>query len=59
MKGHKRYRSGAWRLVVLAGTDLVTVRHRSIYPTVSAPNNRSGAKLRASMVTCSAAHPSR
>jgi hypothetical protein len=45
MKGHKRYRSGAWRLVVAAGTDPVTGRRRSIYETVSAPNNRAGAKL--------------
>jgi integrase len=45
MKGHKRYRSGAWRLVVAAGTDPVTGRRRSIYETVAAPNNRAGAKL--------------
>jgi integrase len=45
MKGHKRYRAGAWRLAVAAGTDPVTGRRRSIYDTVSAPNNRAGAKL--------------
>jgi hypothetical protein len=45
MKGHQRYRSGAWRLVVAAGTDPVTGRRRSIYATVSAPNTRAGSKL--------------
>ena len=45
MKGHKRCRSGAWRLVVAAGTDPVTGTRRSICETVSAPNNRAGAEL--------------
>ncbi len=44
MKGHKRFRAGAWRLSVAAGIDPVTGRRRSIYETVRAPNNRAGAK---------------
>ena len=45
MRGHKRFRSGAWRLVVAAGLDPATGRRRSLYETVNAPNNRAGAKL--------------
>jgi integrase len=44
MKGHKRYRSGAWRLAVFAGIDTDTGRQRYLYETVHAPNNRAGAK---------------
>ncbi len=44
MKGHKRFRSGAWRLVVNAGTDPVTAKRRNIYETVREPNTREGAK---------------
>lgn len=44
MKGHKRFRFGAWRLVVAAGTDPLTGDRRSIYETVHAPDNRAGAK---------------
>ncbi len=45
MKGNKRFRSGAWRLTVAAGSDPVTGRRRTIYETVQAPDNRAGAKL--------------
>lgn len=45
MKGHKRYRAGAWRLVVHAGHDPESGRRRSINETVHAANNRVGAKL--------------
>ncbi len=44
MKGHKRYRSGAWRLVVHTGVDPATGRRRSIHETVHGPENRAGAK---------------
>lgn len=44
MKGSKRYRSGAWRLVVNAGRDPASGKRRSIYDSVPAPNNRAGAK---------------
>ncbi len=45
MRGHKRYRSGAWRLTVAAGTDPGTGHRRTVYGTVRAPDNRAGAKL--------------
>ncbi|MHB1486252.1 MAG: hypothetical protein ACYCS7_00890 [Acidimicrobiales bacterium] len=45
MKGHKRYRAGAWRLVVAAGNDPLTGRRRSVFETVRAPNNRAGSKV--------------
>jgi hypothetical protein len=44
MRGHKRYRAGAWRLIVFAGTDPLTGRRRNLDETVSAPNNSAGAK---------------
>ncbi len=44
MKGHKRYRSGAWRLVVTAGRDPRTGARRNIYETVHGADNRAGAK---------------
>lgn len=44
MRGSKRFRLGAWRLVVAAGSDPDTGRRRSVYETVHAPNNRAGAK---------------
>jgi integrase len=44
VKGHKRYRSGAWRLAVFAGTDPESGRKRYVYETVHAPNSRAGAK---------------
>lgn len=44
MKGHKRFRSGAWRLAVFAGIDPDTGRQRYLHETVHAPNNRAGAK---------------
>jgi integrase len=44
MKGHKRWRSGAWRLAVFAGVDADTGKQRYIHETVRAPNNRAGAK---------------
>lgn len=45
MKGHKRFRDGAWRLTVPAPNDPLTGRRRNVYETVHAPNNRAGAKL--------------
>ncbi len=45
MFGHKRYRDGAWRLVVAAGVDPGSGRRRGVYETVRAPDNRAGAKL--------------
>lgn len=45
MKGYKRFRDGAWRLVVAAPNDPLTGRRRNIYETVHAPDNRAGAKL--------------
>lgn len=44
MKGHKRFRSGAWRLAVFAGVDPHTGRKRYLFETVRTPNNRMGAK---------------
>ena len=44
MRGHKRYRAGAWRLVVAAGRDPLTGRRVGVYETVHATNNRAGAK---------------
>jgi integrase len=44
VRGHKRFRDGAWRLIVTAGTDPNTGRRRNIYATVKAPSNRAGAK---------------
>ncbi|MGD9796088.1 MAG: tyrosine-type recombinase/integrase [Acidimicrobiia bacterium] len=45
MKGHKRFRSGAWRLTVFAGWDPVTGKRVDVYATVKAPDNRAGAKV--------------
>jgi len=43
VRGHKRYRDGAWRLVVPAPNHPLTGRRRNIYETVHAPNNRASA----------------
>jgi len=45
VKGHKRYRSGAWRLTVFAGWEPVTGKRIDIHETVHAPDNRAGSKL--------------
>jgi len=45
MKGHKRYRAGAWRLVVAAGREPLAGKRQNIYETIHAPNNRAGAKV--------------
>jgi integrase len=45
MRGHKRFKEGAWRLAVANGFDPLTGRRRTIYETVPGPNNRAGAKL--------------
>jgi integrase len=45
MKGHKRWRSGAWRLAVFAGINPDSGKQRYIHETVHAPNNRAGAKV--------------
>lgn len=44
MRGHKRWRSGAWRLGVFARIDAETGKQRYVNETVHAPNNRVGAK---------------
>lgn len=44
MRGHKRFRDGAWRLVVFAGWDPATGNRRNLYETVRAADNRAGAK---------------
>ena len=44
MRGHKRYRSGAWRLVVFAGFDEETGRRVDVHETVPGLDNRAGAK---------------
>ena len=43
MRGHKRYRSGAWRLVVFAGFDEETGRRVDVHETVPGLDNRAGA----------------
>jgi len=45
VRGHKRYRSGAWRITVFAGWDPVTGKRIDIHETVKGPDNRAGAKL--------------
>jgi glutathione S-transferase len=45
MRGHKRFKEGAWRLAVANGFDPLTGRRRTIYESVSGANNRAGAKL--------------
>ncbi len=45
MAGNVRYRSGAWRIQVYAGTDPITGRKKRVARTVHAPNNRAGRKL--------------
>jgi integrase len=42
VKGTKRFKAGAWRLEVDAGTDPVTGRRRRLNRTVRAPNNKRG-----------------
>jgi len=44
VKGHKRFRSGAWRLSVFVGWDPITGKRIDIHETVRAPDNRTGAK---------------
>jgi hypothetical protein len=42
MRGHKRFKDGAWRLVVEAGKDPITGKRRQINRTVREPNIRAG-----------------
>jgi integrase len=42
--GHKRFKDGAWKLTVSAGTDPVTGKRKQVHATVQAPNNGEGAK---------------
>lgn len=44
MAGYLRWRAGAWRLRVDAGTDPLTGKRRQVHRTVHAPNNRTGRK---------------
>jgi len=39
VRGHKRFKGGAWRLAVNA-TDPVTGKRTPVYATVHAPNNK-------------------
>ena len=41
MRGHKRFKAGAWRLTVNA-KDPVTGKRKPVYATVHAPNNKRG-----------------
>jgi hypothetical protein len=41
VRGHKRFRAGAWRLTVNA-KDPVTGERKPVYATVHAPNNKRG-----------------
>jgi hypothetical protein len=43
MRGHKRFKDGAWRLIVDAGKDPITGKRRQLNRTVRAPNTRAGA----------------
>jgi integrase len=45
MRGHKRFRAGAWRLVVDAGPDPLTGKRRTINRTFHAPDTKRGAQL--------------
>src|ERR1017187_6073760 len=42
VKANKRYRDGAWRLTVAAGSDPLTGRRRTVHKTVHAPDNQIG-----------------
>jgi hypothetical protein len=42
MRGHKRFKDGAWRLIVEAGKDPMTGKRRQVFRTVRAPNTRAG-----------------
>jgi integrase len=42
VKGHVRYRSGAWRLTVEGGNDPLTGKRRQIHRTVRAPDTKAG-----------------
>jgi len=42
VRGHKRFKAGAWRLTVNA-MDPVTGKRKPVYATVHAPNNKRGA----------------
>jgi len=44
VRGHKRFRSGAWSLAVYVGTDPETGRQRYVHDTIRAPDTRAGAK---------------
>lgn len=44
MAGHKRFKDGAWRLVVSAGKDPVTGRRKQVHSTFHASNTRAGEK---------------
>lgn len=44
MRGHKRFRAGAWRLTVNAA-DPITGKRKPVYATVHAPNNKRGAGI--------------
>jgi hypothetical protein len=44
MRGHKRFKDGAWRLTVEASKDPITGKRRAVNRTVRAPNTRAGAQ---------------
>jgi len=45
VRGHVRFKAGAWRLVVDAGRDPATGRRRTVNRTVRAPDTRAGRRL--------------
>ena len=44
MRGYKRFRSGAWRLVAEGPKDPITGKRQQVFRTIRVPNNRAGAK---------------
>ena len=47
MAGHKRFRSGAWRLTVEGPKDPITGKRRQISRTVREPNTKADRDCRA------------
>lgn len=45
MAGHKRFRSGAWRLTVEGPPDPITGTRQQLNRTVRQPNTKAGAKV--------------
>jgi hypothetical protein len=45
VRGHKRYKAGAWRLTVEGPADPLTGKRNQMHGTVRAPNTKAGAKI--------------